>query len=409
MAYTSPRDPSLASPKASSRDVGSHEIDNGEDSEEKNYLLYAQKLNNNAAMCIEIGYYEKATQSLQKALEFSQKQTDENLVEVCPCGGCKRDANIDFSADFAPPTGGANVGRARRRSMGYISDSDDEDVVCKRSLSKEEVNLLTKSISNPKVNKMSKEERNRLRDNDVNGKNASWSIRDEYCEHELDRYDDEDQEIYGRPIRVLREGHPMGGSLFLIVTFNLALTHHLEVATAYSKRRYDSKSAKKALLFYELTAAHEARLLSDKSNMWDSLSSIRFNTILNSNLNQLFEYLPEMSLPSARSLVSNILTVVEDETERLSGGSPYRSPRSGKKSLKNSNRWSNDGGSSMSMPPVSPSMRGSSPAQTKIPRSLMRPSSNRYQRRKSSGHISRSDKLQSALGDLAPATRRLSC
>mmetsp|Transcript_20626 Transcript_20626/g.48482 ORF Transcript_20626/g.48482 Transcript_20626/m.48482 type:complete len:426 (-) Transcript_20626:1736-3013(-) len=339
---------------------------------DKAHLLYAQKLNNNAAMCIGIGYYERAIQSLQEALKCSQKQSDESLMQVCRCRGCRYDSSIDFSADFVPSE---TTDRPReptildRGATGYDDEesSDDEfDYVSKRrDFDEEYFSSLTKSISHPKVQKVVR------RDSDNSsgeGKNASWSIKDEYCDEEMKEHPD--QEIYKRPIRVTREGHPMGSSLFLVINFNLALAHHLEVAATYNHRSYNPKSAHKAVLFYELTSTYEKKILADPNSCWDSLSSVRFNTILDNNLNKLLCIVPDKCVPATQRLISNVLDAIDDETDRLSGREPKRTAAT--KRSKHSGVPSREG------------IDGSSLARSKKPTSSL-------------------SKLELALGDMSPS------
>jgi hypothetical protein len=380
--------------------------DENEDNEDKDhsFLMYAQKLNNNAAMCIEIGYYEKATQSLQKALEFSQKQSDESLIEVCTCNGCKTDGCIDFAADFKL-TKGKDVSRRRHSYCGHedYPSSDEEDLyVRKKNVSKEKKNKLSHSISHPKLKKMSEEERYRP---SHKGK-TSWSISDEFCEEEVDRYEDEDETIHKSPIRVVRVGHSMGSSLFLIITFNLALTLHLEVASTHSKKHYNSESAKKALLFYDLASADETRLLSDSGNYWDSSSSIRFNTILKSNLNQLYQYLPEMSLPIAHSLESSVVNAIDEESDRTGGNSSSRNSRwsSETKTMNKSNKGSTSSSSNIMPIPRSRSRAYSeSSSSRRMSRSSERLSGGKSQKGKASP-LRSAENLQKAQGDISPAS-----
>lgn len=391
----SPRESSpVPSKKGSSKSSKSHKENNDGNSEEKvrDYQTFAQKLNNNAAMCIEIGYYDKATQSLQRALNFYQKQSDESMIEICPCGKCESDGNIDFSADFR--------GKAPRRISlsSHCSDEGDDDEYIKkpsRSISKEDIKFLTKSISNPKLEKLLADERRRLRGESAD-KNANWCIEDEFCEGEFDE-NDEDL-IYKRPIRVERVGHPMGASLFLVITFNLALTHHLEVAMPRSTKRHDSKSAKKALLFYELASAHESRLLADSCNRWDSLNSIRFNKILTSNLTQMLQYLPDASLPAAHGLVSTVSRSIVKETDRLSGGSASENK-------KNRRRISNDPENSFGDKPRMNRANSENKSQsTRIGRSRMKPRKTKSISERSNSGSSRTRSLQDALGDMAPSS-----
>ena len=187
----------------------------------------------------------------------------------------------------------------------------------------------------------------------------------------------------------------MGSTLFLIITFNLALTSHLEVAVSHSKKRFDSSSAKKALLFYEMTSDYERRILSD-SKTWDPLASIRFNTILSSNLSQLLQFLPENSLPTARGLISSTSKFIDEQTELLTG-------RSFRKS-KSSRRRDNSGGDSdrFSIRDGSDSSLSRS-SHTRMPR---RSSKNSTKKKGSKPNSSRS--LRHALGDMAPCSRRAS-
>ena len=135
----------------------------------------------------------------------------------------------------------------------------------------------------------------------------------------------------------------MGSTLFLVITFNLALTHHLEVAAARNQNRYSPKSAMTAHMFYALANSYESRMVSDPNSSWDSLSSIRFNTILTSNVNQLLPFLPERSLRSARDLVSKVVKSIDVEMRLLSGRSSRRLKSSGDR--KNQNKGSRSEGS----------------------------------------------------------------
>ena len=408
----SPRNPIINSGTHVSRVVNACEEniddhDSDSDDEDHEYLLYAQNLNNNAALCIDIGYYDKATQSLQKALEFSQQLSDENLTKVCQCIGCKVDGCIDFSLDFqsnhrADFEGDSATTKGRFESHDDFYDSsseDDNNYTRNRNMSREDISKLTKSISCPKLQKLSLEQRKK-KSAEGDGRNASWSIQDEYCDEELDR--NEDNEIYKRPIRVVREGCAMGSNLFLIITFNLALTHHLEVVSSLNHKRYNTKSAQKALLFYELASAHETKILFESQNCWDYMSSIRFNTILNSNLDQLLQYLPEKSILAAHDLLTKIIRSVDEAMQRLSGGSSRtsaerrrsKSSKSSKSSRSSKGSYSSrESGSSRS------AQRSKSPDWID---SRMSPRSKKSSSGSREVNISSSNsKLQKALGNLA--------
>jgi len=436
-----------------------------DDDKDHAHLLYAQKLNNNAAMCIEIGYYERAIQSLKKALKFSEKRSDESLKHACRCDGCKADGCIDFADDFAsnkltqhsgmpvassdeessddedeyvPKTAagndkgalilksisqpriqrilpiernGSRGGKGENASWGtkdeYCDDEEDlkkykkalkfsekrsderltqhsgmpvasrstrgnddeessdyeDECVPETAAGNDKCAFIIKSISQPRVQKISPDERNVSKVG--KGENASWNIKDEYCDDEdlEEEYKSRDDEIYKRPIRVSREGHPMGSSLFLIITFNLALAHHLEVATTYNDKSYNPKSTKKALLFYELSSAYESNLLADSNKYWRSISSVRFNTILNNNLNQVRPMLPDKCLPAFHQLLSNVSDAIDKGTEQLSARTNRESKSSSRKSKSSGGSLkSSSGRSSLSHSKSSSSSRSSKPS-----------------------------------------------
>ena len=66
--------------------------------------VYAQKLNNVASMCLEIGHYDKAIASLGKALRLSEVHMVDQLMDrsqACTCSDCSLDGCLTFSeAEF---------------------------------------------------------------------------------------------------------------------------------------------------------------------------------------------------------------------------------------------------------------------------------------------------------------------
>lgn len=143
------------------------------------------------------------------------------------------------------------------------------------------------------------------------------------------RRNDNNKNLYQKPIRIskqaIREGHNMGSTLFLIITFNLALAHHLKLLK--KMKTSSSSSSSSSLLnttvkLYELASNWQQQhppqkndnyVVTDYDDDDDSLSSSdddddecdtmfstlsitedantcisgRFNTILYNNLNQL--------------------------------------------------------------------------------------------------------------------------
>jgi tetratricopeptide (TPR) repeat protein len=199
--------------------------------------LYAQKLNNSAALCIEIGQYDRAILSLTKALRLSREQSDESLLVTCSCQDCSLDGCIAYSESTRCPVVNANANV--RCSSAYV---------------------------------------------------------------------------YQRPIQIpplpTLENHNMGRRLFFIVTFNLALAHHLGAMAANSsttnststsstilrqKRPQTSTSnkIKKAIQLYELSRNWHSRIVSTTCNghghecECDAISSISFQMILSNNLSHI--------------------------------------------------------------------------------------------------------------------------
>ncbi len=206
--------------------------------------LYAQKLNNSAALCIEIGQYDRAILSLTKALRLSREQTDESMLCTCRCRDCSLDGCIAYS-ESSPPVS----------KTTFITDE---------------------------------------------GSSGCRSF------------------VYRRPIRVppqpILENHNMGRSLFLMVTFNLGLAHHLsamvtspmtnpvisseEITTnqpqeqdqEQRKPSNNTKLIKKALQLYELSNNWHSRITASRPlRVYDcgangGVSSIRFRMILSNNM-----------------------------------------------------------------------------------------------------------------------------
>ena len=63
---------------------------------------FAQKLNNSAVLCIEIGQYDRAIASLAKALRLSEFHSDDRMEDACLCQDCTLDGCISYSEDNTP-------------------------------------------------------------------------------------------------------------------------------------------------------------------------------------------------------------------------------------------------------------------------------------------------------------------
>ena len=212
------------------------------------YHLYAQKMNNSAALCIEVGHYDRAISSLAKALRLSREHSDERMMGSCHCYQCSLDGCIAFSEINPPPVANNNIAPSFK-DIGYGY-------------------------------------------------------------------------VYRRPIRIpplpIIDNHNMGKTLFLIITFNLAMAHHLSAMCNTSMRNTTNTAddlhtsenkIKKSLQLYELAYNWYSRLASESSHEHDdddgcmytrndnesssspnscsSVASIRFYMIISNNLSHI--------------------------------------------------------------------------------------------------------------------------
>lgn len=171
--------------------------------------LIAQRLNNSAALCIETGHYDRAVASLVEALKLSDHSTAsaacDCTVIICQCRSCSLDECIVFS-ETTPLL----------PQQGHIQGGTE-------------------------------------------------------CVDDGDN--DDDGYTHRRPIRVtprsLQEGHDMGVTLSLIITFNIALAHHL---SAVSEATISRDKMRKILQLYELAYKWQIELDQSSSSSIAALS-----------------------------------------------------------------------------------------------------------------------------------------
>jgi hypothetical protein len=205
--------------------------------------LYAQKSVNRAALCIEIGHYDRAIATLAKALRLSAGNSDQHQhhVPVCHCNCCSLDGCIAYSERIS-----ATEELTQQMAMKNIRSASTD---CSSSLFLSQHN---KSFLSQQQQQQQQQHNNNY---DRNGDNNNSLLSDDKiygCGY-----------IYRRPIRItsrtIQEGHNMGSTLFLIITFNLALAHHLSaVAVALAVNGNNSGTTetnriKKTLQLYEIS------------------------------------------------------------------------------------------------------------------------------------------------------------
>jgi hypothetical protein len=159
--------------------------------------VYAQRLNNIAASCIDSGQYDKAVAFLVKAMVLSP--TDTNTIssvvapDICTCFHCSLDECIVYSGERAGKGLGAEPHYHINCSSGACCDSESK----KRKIDARYVAKRTFSANN----------------NEDDNETIGFTHR---------------TPILITP-KIINEGHMMGPTLSLIVTFNLALANHLKL------------------------------------------------------------------------------------------------------------------------------------------------------------------------------------
>jgi hypothetical protein len=222
--------------------------------------LLAQRLNNRAADCIEVGQYEVAAATLIKALKLSERPT---------------------------PRSAPRIGQ----------ESDEDDMV--------------------------------LTDTSCDCHYCSLDYCMTYSQQHNDSVSSEDQQqhqcldcspcgeggyIYQQPIRVnpraIEEGHCMGIVLPLILTFNLALAHHL---SALQAPKISRAKLQRVLRLYEL--AYRWQMEEEDAQV----DSIRFTMIIANNLSEIHRAVSnhDKHQKCLQHLLSTLMFVVDcHENER---------------------------------------------------------------------------------------------
>lgn len=129
---------------------------------DQHYRLKSKKYNNKAADSIQLGQYEKAIQSLEKAMACAQKQSDGGLTEkACRCNEC----SVVFMND-----------RYTTNNIDLLSSNHRHMNTC--------IGRMSRRISKPKLKKLIPDGlSSTTTTTDIN---ASWSIEDEYCDDDYD-------------------------------------------------------------------------------------------------------------------------------------------------------------------------------------------------------------------------------
>ena len=256
--------------------------------------LYAQRLNNSAAFCIEVGEYDRAISSLGKALRLSNLHKDNQIEDFCSCYSCTIEACISYSERV--PASMNNLGRVPGHS------SENNHMACSGTNKKRRLSRL-----------------------------SPHSIFKSHFWEPEGKCKDEPLSFYRRPIHVtpssMLEGHNMGSTLFLIIIFNLALAHHCAQVSSSSceakriaKLKNTSKLYKLADSWYQRHKKYQS-INSDNTESGQKRKHCdpdRFGMILNNNSSHVYFLLNDRANyeDSLRRLTTSLMLAVDHKKTR---------------------------------------------------------------------------------------------
>ena len=231
---------------------------------------WVQKMNNSAALCLQIRQYERAIKTLAKALQLSRSYIeqlnnnnsngdDQSQTPCCGCHLCSFDGCIHYSEDHIR---NCNIHRSLRTmdSRGSISDNKREETIRKRFLQRRQERRNIHGIDSS---------------HDSHKNNA-------FLYHRLiqvpDISDHNCHEIQSKQIVTLS----------VICIFNLAVVCHIRAMDAKKNNgasKAISTDLRKALQLYEV--AYKALDKQHDSSEFTARTSVQFKLILCNNLSHV--------------------------------------------------------------------------------------------------------------------------
>ena len=294
--------------------------------------VFAQRLNNSAALCIEVGQYDRAILSLQRALELSKNHMKDPEEEI---KGERRPRNhqqfitldgcISFSEANCLYT---NATKSSSKSNTTTNTRTISDVV----LSMVNATPATTRTTNGRIEAVSRgNKRRRIQIASSEPRASAFPVDSGVSSVRSGYY------VFTRPIRVPRRGQQVGSVLFLAILFNLALAHHLKATSLMNVRRSNpsdsmtrANSVQKALMLYRLILDYWSKLRMREGQNSTDFSSIRFRMILHNNLGQIYNWTdnPIKEEECLQDLLSSVMFVT-DQVHQHSGSSGAGTPCSG--------------------------------------------------------------------------------
>jgi len=242
-------------------------------------------MNNSAVSCIEVGLYGRAIASLMRALALSRRQPVPREC-TCTCRHCLLDACIVRSGLVGRRTIAAAATRVAATTTVAATTSATTATIAAAAATTTPATSTTEDSDGSDNDTTDdddgddNDEDNGDDNDDNDGDNNNYDDSDDNDDTDNDtdtdtntntndNEDDDDNEqivsggsyIIRNPIRVECRGHVMGPALYLIITFNLALTNHLMALCATATTTERAKRATNALELYRLTYRMQATIL----------------------------------------------------------------------------------------------------------------------------------------------------
>jgi len=272
-------------------------------------MEYAQKLNNIAALLIDVGHYDRAILSLQRALRLSELyamgDNDTNRAH-CKCHECTLDGCIAFSEQQKNTSTTPTIIIKNESSNSTRSHTDTNNSINKRRRIMARKSPMT----------------NEDCDRDDN-KNANYKHKPSHNGHGIDESpagsnNNDSGYIYRHPI-LIQQGHKMGSIRFLVILFNLALAQHLKALSSSEDKK--EHPTKKALLLYELIFEYWSRLQgrSSKEDAPCRANNIRFVMIIYNNLSQMYRLVNNSTKQKQclQHLLSTVMVVIDNKARNV--------------------------------------------------------------------------------------------
>eukprot|EP00537_Pseudo-nitzschia_pungens_P010098 CAMPEP_0172390966 /NCGR_PEP_ID=MMETSP1061-20121228/7502_1 /TAXON_ID=37318 /ORGANISM="Pseudo-nitzschia pungens, Strain cf. pungens" /LENGTH=345 /DNA_ID=CAMNT_0013121483 /DNA_START=413 /DNA_END=1450 /DNA_ORIENTATION=- len=298
---------------------------------------FAQRLNNSAALCMEVGYHDRAIASLQRALKLCEDRFhDSNSVgsEATTATATVANCTLDDCIAFSETSSLASTIQSNISSISSISSNSSNTTTTTTSSESTGPSDDTSSARSTKRRRLDRIPTSSSRNNESTTSHSPGTY------------------VYRTPIRIPKQGsgnqqQGLGSVLYLVVVFNLALAHQLKAlelgrrlqrsrnscgsSPSNNVARLASQSVHKSRLLYELLVEYWSKLQHDPEQDNDSpttataaaaatasnstTQSLRFRMVLSNNLSRIYRWAGETF--KERSCLEDLLSAVLMEQHLL--------------------------------------------------------------------------------------------